>query len=66
MKHRLLQMIGRKTKLYMLRKHGRQFSGFAARLAKDPITGELSCSLRWPGGQLFIGFAHMVPGLISG
>lgn len=63
MKHRLPQILGHNTRLCMLRKRGRQFSGFAVRCGRDPVTRELCCTLRWPGGLLFIGLAHTVAGL---
>ncbi len=66
MKDRSPHMLGHKTRLCMLRKHGSQFSGFSARAARDPVTGEFSCSFRWPGGLLLIGFVHTVPGLVRG
>lgn len=59
------RVFGQGTGLYWHIRRGGQFKGFALRLAKDPVTGELCCSLCWPGGLLLTGLVHRMPELVE-
>lgn len=39
----------------LIRKSGRQFTGFSFRLYLSRPAGDAACALTWPGGQLYLG-----------
>ena len=53
----------KKRRLFLIRKDGKQFRSFGIKRDLDPVTGDASIRLMWPGGMWLIGLCSLIPDL---
>ena len=55
--------MARKRRFFLIRKTGKQYKSFGMKRYPDPVTGDVSICVTWPGGMCLAGWCSLVPGL---
>ena len=53
----------KRKRLFLIRKDGKQYRSFGIRRDHDPVTGENSIRLTWPGRMWLISLCSLIPDL---
>ncbi len=55
--------MAKKRRLFLIRRDGNQYKSFGIIRDQDPVTGETSFCLTWPGRMWLIGLYSLIPDL---
>ena len=55
--------MAKKKRWFLIRRNGNQFKSFGVTRDQDPVTGEKSICLTWPGGMWLFSLCSLIPDL---